>query len=191
MQISVRFGGRAAAYVALLRAVFTRSLAFVLALSLCSCAQGAERAEKFDLRQYLLGRAGTSVRATEHAYILQSKLRTAPDADTCYELACLNYLGIGVNSDLAEANRLWLESAKMGDADADFCLAILAAKGEGVPKNQVEACKFLLLAQDNTSGASILASRMLDKMEPSALDDALKSAASWRAQYRIAKKSED
>ena len=50
--------------------------------------------------------------------------------------------------DAVEAVKWYRKAAEQGDADAQFNLGVMYAKGEGVPQNHAEALKWFRLAAD-------------------------------------------
>ena len=59
--------------------------------------------------------------------------------------------GTGVAVDKARAARLFARAARAGDADAAFTLANMLRDGEGVPRDQAAAQRWLRLAADGES----------------------------------------
>jgi uncharacterized protein len=82
-----------------------------------------------------------------------ARLRPLADqgsAEALFYLAVMHHNGSGVPRDLAEAHRLYKQSAEKGYAPAQFNLAILHHKGEGVTKDDAEARRLYRLAADQS-----------------------------------------
>lgn len=74
--------------------------------------------------------------------------RVGADAGDTYCLGMCHSLGIGVETDSKEANRLFKRAADQGHAGAQTHLGCMYYFGEGVPKDLKEAVRLLKLAVD-------------------------------------------
>ncbi len=98
-----------------------------------------------NLKQMLRDDMGIGSRAEIQVYMLERMESKTPGQKTNF--ASHYYVGSGTNSDVGKAIPLFQQAAEAGNAKAQFCLAVLYGKGEGVPEKPVEAMKWLLIAE--------------------------------------------
>lgn len=117
-----------------------------------------------------------------------------------YNLGTLYYNGLGVRaeifkrwpllliyqqSDLEEAARWYLLAAENDHGDAQYNLASMYQKGEGVDSNLITSYVWARLAHDNeVPDATLLLETLQNSLSPAELDLAGREYAQWVLQYR-------
>jgi TPR repeat protein len=144
--------------------------------------------DRFDLKSKLVDQIGISVRPAEQFYFLHSKALLG-DVSATRELASRLYTGIGISANVAEAARFWTEAAKRDDKEAEFCLGILYAKGQGVNQSNLQAYRWLLLAEQGNSDYSLLASKLLKQLDAITDETTRSQARVLASEHLVAKRS--
>lgn len=93
----------------------------------------------------LLDKIGITTHPAEAAYMLQH-VAAAGDRASQSQLGARYYLGIGVPQDYKLAASWFLKAAQQNDTRAQFCLAVMNCKKQGMDGSETEAYKWLLIA---------------------------------------------
>lgn len=141
---------------------------------------------QIDLESMLRGGMGTPTRSDVQVQILERM--PSKNANQKTDLAEHMFVGTGTKKDVKKAAALFREAAEEGSTKAQFCLAVLYGKGEGLPENAVEAMKWLLIAEQGDGSYSELARtyrlRLEKELTPGRLEIARALSDEWLSLHR-------
>ncbi len=142
-----------------------------IALSLCGCAP-QEKPEEFNLRAYLEKQEGFQVHAAETLRSLEEEKNLDPDMRA--KLGVYYLLGYGAIQDDAKGRGIIKEAADAGSCRAQLIYGVILMQGQGVPKDEATAFRYLLLSSkgvgQDAQKSREFAADLMDKLPKEQVD---------------------
>lgn len=125
---------------------------------------------------------------TKEVPTTEEKAPYPPAVQAYYQIGCKYLTGRGVAQDFEKAAKFFRQAAERGHAAAQLSLGSMYANGEGLPKNNKEACFWMGLAATIEPCATICYEAVARRLSPAEREEVRFRCGKWIKEAKVLEK---